>query len=171
MARKLGCDKAKVYALTQQDAQASNAVVIDILPICFIDSHVLNDPDVTHSFVSTYFASRLGYLKSQDAHEQHLKIVLQMLREHQLYAKFSKCEFWLDSVSFLGHIVSKNGMMVDPKKIEVVKKWPRPISMIEIHSFLELIGYYKRFVNDFSKIATSMTKLTQKGVKFTWTNA
>ena len=91
-----------------------------------------------------------------------LKYILQTLREHQLYAKFSKCEFWLDQVVFLGHVVSKDGIQVDPRKIEAVIDWPRPTTITEVRSFLGLAGYYRRFVKDFSKIAAPLTRLTQK---------
>ena len=82
--------------------------------------------------------------------------------------KFSKCEFWLEEVAFLGHVVSKDGIKVDPKKIEAVQKWARPTSATEIHSFLGLAGYYRRFVPDFSKVAAPLTRLTQKAVKYQW---
>src|SRR5262249_17826626 len=103
-----------------------------------------------------------------EEHEQHLRIVLQILRGHQLYAKLSKCEFWLSSVSFLGHVISKEGIQVDPKKVEAVSNWPRPTSVIEIHSFLGMAGYYRRFVQDFSRISTPLTKLIRNQVKFMW---
>ncbi|XP_075088289.1 putative mitochondrial protein AtMg00860 [Nicotiana tabacum] len=118
------------------------------------------------SFVIVFIADILIYSRSQGEHENHLRTMLQTLREHRLYAKFSKCEFWLDSVSFLGHVVSKDGIMVDPKKTEAVQKWPRPTSPTEIRSFLGLTGYYRRFVQDFSRIASPLTKLTQKNAKF-----
>ena len=86
-----------------------------------------------------------------------------------MFAKFSKCEFWLDQVAFLGHVVSKDGIQVDPKKIEAVIDWPRPTTITEVRSFLGLIGYYRRFVEDFSKIATPLARLTQKNIKFNWT--
>ncbi|WRX24221.1 Reverse transcriptase domain - like 10 [Theobroma cacao] len=113
----------------------------------------------------------LIYSKSREKHEQHLKIVLQTLREHRLYAKFSKCEFWLESIAFLGHVVSKDGVQADPKKVEVVERWPRPTSVTEIRSFLGLAGYYRHFVKDFSKIVTLITKLTCKDTKFEWSDA
>ena len=84
-----------------------------------------------------------------------------MLREKKLYAKFSKCEFWLDSVSFLGHVVSKDGVMVDPYKIEAVKNWERPINVVEVRSFVGLSSYYRRFVKGFSSIASQLTSLTK----------
>ncbi|XP_070030091.1 uncharacterized protein [Nicotiana sylvestris] len=111
-------------------------------------------------FVIVFIDDILIYSRSQREHENHLRTVLQTLREHRLYAKFSKCEFWLDSVAFLGNVVSKDGIMVDPKKTEAIQKWPRPTSPTEIHSFLGLAGYYRRFVQDFSRIAALLTKLT-----------
>ena len=112
----------------------------------------------------------LVYSKNKDEHAKHLRVVLQTLRDHRLYVKFSKCEFWLEQVAFLGHVVSKDGIQVDPKKIEAVIDWPSPTTVTEIKSFLGLVGYYKRFVKDFSKIAAPLTRLTQKNVKFVWTD-
>ena len=86
--------------------------------------------------------------------------------EHQLYTKFSKCEFWLTEVKFLGHVVSASGVSVDLEKVEAVMSWERPKSVFEIRSFLGLAGYYKRFIEDFSRLAALMTRLTHKGVKF-----
>ncbi|XP_050238193.1 uncharacterized protein LOC126687680 [Mercurialis annua] len=121
-------------------------------------------------FVIVFIDDILIYSRSEEEHAFHLRTILQTLREHQLYAKFSKCEFWLDHVTFLGHVVSKDGIKVDPKKIEAVMDWQRPRSVTEIRSFLGLAGYYRRFVQDFSRISAPMTKLTQKGVKFEWTD-
>ncbi|CAJ2662068.1 unnamed protein product [Trifolium pratense] len=122
-------------------------------------------------FVIVFIDDILIYSKSKEEHEQHLRLVLQTLRENQLYAKFSKCEFWLDNVTFLGHVVSKNGISVDPSKVEAVQNWPRPTTVKEIRSFLGLAGYYRRFVKDFSKLAFPLTRLTQKKVEFQWTDA
>lgn len=97
---------------------------------------------------------------SQEEHENYLVTMLQILREHKLYAKFPKCEFWIDSVSFLGHVVSKEGIIVDSKKIEAVQKCPRPTSPTEIRNFIGLANYYRHFVQDFSKIAAPLTRLT-----------
>ena len=110
----------------------------------------------------------LIYSKFEEDHEGHLRIVLQTLREHQLYAKFNKCEFWLTKVRFLGHVVSTSGVSMDPEKVEVVMSWERPKSVFEIHIFLGLVGYYRRFIEDFSRLAAAMTRLTQKEVKFEW---
>jgi hypothetical protein len=90
------------------------------------------------------------------------------LREHRLYAKFSKCEFWLEEVKFLGHVISKDGLAIDPSKIEAVLDWLPPTTVTEIRSFLGLAGYYRKFIQDFSRIATPLTQLTKKGVPFVW---
>ncbi|XP_070017781.1 uncharacterized mitochondrial protein AtMg00860-like [Nicotiana sylvestris] len=103
-----------------------------------------------------------------EEHVEHLRVVLQRLREEKLYAKFSKCEFWLNSMAFLGHVMSSECIQVDPKKIEAVQSWPRPSSATEICSFLDLVGYYRRFFQGFSSIASPLTKLTQKGASFKW---
>ena len=108
----------------------------------------------------------LVYSKSREENERHLSIVLQALIDKQLYAKLMKCEFWLDKVSFLRHVVTKDGISIDPGKVDVVPNWRRPNTMIEIRSFLGLTGYYKWFIEGFSKIALPLTRLTQKGVKF-----
>ena len=92
--------------------------------------------------------------------------MLQLLRDHQLYTKFSKCEFWLTEVRFLGHVVSASGVSVDQEKVEAVLSWERPNSVFEIRIFLGLAGYYRRFIDDFSRLATPMTRLTRKEVKF-----
>ena len=97
-----------------------------------------------------------------------MRVILQLLRDHQLYAKFSKCKFWLTEVRFLGHVVSASGVSVDPEKVEAVMSWERPKSIFEIRSFLGLVGYYKKFIEDFSRLAAPMTRLTQKEVKFEW---
>ncbi|KAI3702757.1 hypothetical protein L6452_28509 [Arctium lappa] len=111
----------------------------------------------------------LVYSKNEEEHEQHLREVLEVLRRERLYAKFSKCDFWLPEVQFLGHIVSKEGVKVDPAKIEAMTNWEPPNNPSEIRSFLGLAGYYRRFIQDFSKIASSLTILTRKNVKFVWT--
>jgi len=122
-------------------------------------------------FVIIFIDDILVYSKSQEEHEDHLRSTLQKLREHQLFAKFSKCEFWLDKVAFLGHVISRDGVHVDPSKVEAVQNWPRPTSVREIRSFLGLAGYYRRFVKDFSKVAAPLTRLTQKNVRFEWSEA
>ena len=108
----------------------------------------------------------LVYSKDREDHDTHLRVVLETLRKEQLYAKLSKCEFWLGEVSFLEHIVSEEGIRVDPKKIEVIIEWKPPRNVTEVQSFLGLAGYYKRFIKGFSMTAAPMTRLLQKNVRF-----
>ena len=119
-------------------------------------------------FVIVFIDDILVYSKDRKSHDTHLRVVLETLKKEQLYAKLSKCEFWLNEVSFLGHIVSKEGIRVDPKKIEVVVEWKPPRNVIEVRSFLGLAGYYRRFVKGFSMTAALMTRLLQKNVKYEW---
>ncbi|KAA0046134.1 ty3-gypsy retrotransposon protein [Cucumis melo var. makuwa] len=123
------------------------------------------------TFVIVFIDDILIYSKTEAKHEEHLRMVLQTLRDNKLYAKFSKCEFWLKQVSFLGHVVSKAGVSVDPAKIEAVTGWTRPSTVSEVRSFLGLAGYYRRFVENFSRIATPLTQLTRKGASFVWSKA
>ncbi|GJS81379.1 putative reverse transcriptase domain-containing protein [Tanacetum coccineum] len=112
----------------------------------------------------------LIYSKNKQEHAEHLKLILELLKKEQLYAKFSKCEFWIPKVQFLGHVIDSQGIHVDPAKIESVKDWASPKSATEIRQFLGLAGYYRRFIEGFSKIAKPMTKLTQKKIKFDWSD-
>ncbi|KAA0059508.1 DNA/RNA polymerases superfamily protein [Cucumis melo var. makuwa] len=121
-------------------------------------------------FVIVFIDDILVYSVDRESHEEHLRIVLQTLREKQLYAKFSKCEFWLEQVVFLGHVVSSKGVSVDPQKVEAIVNWERPISATEVRSFLGLAGYYRRFIEDFSRLALPLTALTRKNVKFEWSD-
>ncbi|GJU03448.1 putative reverse transcriptase domain-containing protein [Tanacetum coccineum] len=119
-------------------------------------------------FVIVFIDDILIYSKSKKEHEEHLKLILELLKKEELYAKFSKCEFWIPKVQFLGHVIDSEGIHVDPAKIESIKDWTSPKSPTEIRQFLGLAGYYRRFIEGFSKIAKPMTKLTQKKVKFVW---
>ncbi|KAJ0810336.1 putative nucleotidyltransferase, Ribonuclease H [Helianthus annuus] len=119
-------------------------------------------------FVIVFIDDILIYSKTQAEHEQHLRLILELLRTEHLYAKFSRCEFWLQEVQFLGHTVNKLGIHVDPAKIEAVKNWVAPKSPSEIRSFLGLAGYYRRSISNFSKIDVPLTSLTQKERPFVW---
>ncbi|GJU73112.1 putative nucleotidyltransferase, ribonuclease H [Tanacetum coccineum] len=119
-------------------------------------------------FVIVFIDDILIYSKTQEEHVEHLRLVLELLKKEKLYAKFSKCEFWLREVQFLGHVINGNGIHVDPSKIEAVKNWKAPRTPTEVRSFLGLAGYYRRFIEDFSKIAKSLTILTQKSKTFDW---
>ena len=125
---------------------------LDFFVIVFIDVIVINS-------------------KTKEEHAQHLRLTLHVLRQHQLYAKFSRCELWLRTMTSLGHIVSDQGVEMDPRKTEVVKNCPKPLNPTDIHSFLGLYGYYRRFVKGFSSIAAPLTTLTKKKDKFEWTEA
>nr|GEZ71747.1 putative reverse transcriptase domain-containing protein [Tanacetum cinerariifolium] len=119
-------------------------------------------------FIIVFIDDILIYSKNKQEHEEHLKLILKLLKKEQLYAKFSKCEFWIPKVQFLGYVIDSQGIHVDPAKIESIKYWASPKTATEIHQFLGLTGYYRRFIEGFSKIARPMTKLTQKKFKFDW---
>ncbi|CAH9119792.1 unnamed protein product [Cuscuta europaea] len=121
-------------------------------------------------FVVVFIDDVLVYSRTPSDHEGHLRTVLQTLRGNQLYAKLSKCDFWRDQVAFLGHIITQEGVSVDPSKIEAVIGWPAPTTVTEVRSFLGLAGYYRRFVKDFSKVARPLTNLTKKTTKFLWSS-
>ena len=105
-------------------------------------------------FVIVFIDDILVYLGSQEEHAEHLRKILQILKERQLYAKFSKCQFWLDRVGFLGHVILEEGISVDPQKIEAIVNWKPPTNVSKVRSFLGLTGYYRKFVERFSMIAT-----------------
>ena len=137
-------------------------------PAAFMDlMHRVFQPYLDQ-FVVVFVDEILIYSQSEREHEYHLRIVLQLLRDHQLYSKFSKCEFWLTEVRFLGHVVSASCVLVDPEKVEAVMSWERPKSVFEIRSFLGLVGYSRRFIKNFSRLAAPMMRLTRMEVKFDW---
>ena len=103
-------------------------------------------------FVIVFIDDILVYSKDKSEHAKHLRIVLQILRQHQLYAKFSKCEFWLDKVEFLGHVITKEGIAVNPSKVQSVLDWQAPKNVKEVRGFLGMAGYYRRFIEGFSQI-------------------
>jgi hypothetical protein len=125
--------------------------------------------DYFDKFMIVFIDDILIFSKNEEEHDKHLRLVLQKLRENQLYAKLNKCEFWLEEVSFLGHIISEGGISVDPSKVKDVLSWKTPQNVLDIRSFLSLAGYYRRFIEGFSKISKPMTELLAKGKTFEWT--
>eukprot|EP00253_Pinus_taeda_P017798 PITA_17798 len=121
-------------------------------------------------FVLIFIDDILIYSRSRKEHEEHLRVVLQTLREHQLYAKFSKCDFFKEEIQYLGHVISKEGIAVDPEKIRTIMEWPIPKDVADIRSFMGLAGYYRRFGEGFSKVAYPITSLQKKGKVFKWTS-
>jgi len=138
-------------------------------PAVFMDLMHRTFQPYLDQFVVVFIDDILIYSKGRDEHAMHLRTVLDTLRSHQLYAKLSKCEFWLTQVAFLGHIISKDGIAVDPGKVKAIQDWPQPTNVSEVRSFLGLAGYYRRFVDNFSKIAQPFTNLIRKTTKFQWT--
>ncbi|KAJ4953627.1 hypothetical protein NE237_030459 [Protea cynaroides] len=126
--------------------------------------------DMLDTSVIVFIDDILVYSKDKETHATHLRAALQRLRREKLYAKFKKCEFWLTEVAFLGHVVSADGIKVDSSKIAAIVGWDAPKSVAEIRSFLGLAGYYRRFVEDYSRIVVPLTKRTKKGEKFIWTD-
>jgi hypothetical protein len=120
-------------------------------------------------FIVVFIDDILIFSKTMEEHEEHLRLVLEKLRSNQLYAKFSKCEFWLIEVAFFGHVISAGGVSVDLGKVKDVLNWMPPATVSEIQSFLRLAGYYRQFIKDFFKIAKPMTKLLEKNNAFEWT--
>ena len=137
-------------------------------PVAFLDLMNRVFRPYVDQFVVVFIDDILVYSKDREDHDTHLRVVLETLRKKQLYAKLRKCEFWLGEVSFLGHIVSEEGIRVNPKKIEVIIEWKPSRNVTEVRSFLGLAGYYRRFVKGFSMTATLMTRLLQKNVRFEW---
>jgi len=119
-------------------------------------------------FMVVFIDDILVYSKSDEEHAEHLRIVLQVLKEKQLFTKLSKCEFWLREVSFLGHVILKGGIAVDPSKVDAVMQWESTKSVFEVRSFLGLVGFYRRFIEGFSKLALPLTQLTRKGKTYVW---
>nr|GEU43798.1 putative reverse transcriptase domain-containing protein [Tanacetum cinerariifolium] len=137
-------------------------------PAVFMDLMNRVSKPYMDKFVIVFIDDILIYSKDEKEHEEHLRQILKLLKKEELYTKFSKCEFWIPKVKFLGHVIDSQGIHADPAKIESVKDWESPKSPIQVRQFLGLVGYYRRFIEGFSKIAKPMTKLTQKKVKFEW---
>ena len=121
------------------------------------------------NFVLIFLDDILIYSKNEEEHEDHLRLTLQLLKEHQLYAKLRKCDFYKDRIQYLGHIISEEGISMDPDKIEAIMNWPTTRNVTDVISFMGLVGYYRRFIEGFSKVAHAITSLQKNGIKFEWT--
>ena len=119
-------------------------------------------------FVVVFIDDILIYSKTEEEHKEHLKIVLQELRDHQLFEKFSKCDFFKDKIQYLGHVVTKEGISVDPEKIRAIEDWQVPKDLTDVRSFMGITRYYRRFIEGFSRIVNPITYLQKKGKKFDW---
>nr|GEV39496.1 putative reverse transcriptase domain-containing protein [Tanacetum cinerariifolium] len=137
-------------------------------PVVFMDLMNRVCRPYLDKFMIVFIGDILIYSKTQEEYVEHLRIVLELLKKEKLYAKFSKCEFWLREVQFLRHVINGSRIHVDPRKIEVVENWKAPRTPTEVRSFLGLAGYYPRFIENFFKIAKSLTILTQKCKTFDW---
>jgi hypothetical protein len=121
-------------------------------------------------FVVVFIDDILIYSKNEEEHAKHLRIVLTRLREHQLYAKSSKCAFWLEEIQLLGHVLSAKGIVVDLSKVKDILEWKSPTTVHQVRSFLGLAGYYRRFIPDFSKIVKPIIGLLKDDTKFDWSS-
>ena len=121
-------------------------------------------------FVLVFLGDILIYSKNEEEHEEHLRLTVKLLREHKLYARFRKCDFYKDRIQYLGHIISEEGISVDPNKIEAIMNWTTPRNVTDVRSFMGLVGYYQRFIEGFAKVAHAITSLKNKGMKFEWTS-
>ncbi|GJX57599.1 putative reverse transcriptase domain-containing protein [Tanacetum coccineum] len=138
------------------------------VPVVFMDLMNRVCKPYLDKFVIVFIDDILFYSKDEEEHGKHLKIILELLKKERLYAKFSKCDFWLDSVLFLGHVIDGNGVRVYPAKIEAINNWATQTTPTEVRQFLRLAGYYRRFIEGFSLISKLLTKLTQKDKKYEW---
>ncbi|GKD05930.1 putative reverse transcriptase domain-containing protein [Tanacetum coccineum] len=137
-------------------------------PVVFIDLMNRVCKPYFDKFVIVFIDDILVYSKDEEEHGKHLKTILELLKKERLYAKFSKYDFWLDSVQFLGHVIDRSGVHVDPAKIEAIKSWAAPTTPTEVRQFLGLAWYYRRFIEGFSLISKLLTKLNQKNKKYEW---
>nr|GEU36908.1 putative reverse transcriptase domain-containing protein [Tanacetum cinerariifolium] len=138
------------------------------VPVVFMDLMNRVCKPYLSKFIIAFIDDILIYSHNKEEHANHLRIILELLRKEKLYVKFSKCDFWIRTVQFLGHLIDSQGLHVDPAKIEAIKNWASPTTPTEICQFLGLASYYHKFIKDFSKIAKSLTILTQKDKKFVW---
>nr|GFA31012.1 putative reverse transcriptase domain-containing protein [Tanacetum cinerariifolium] len=119
-------------------------------PVVFMDLMNQVCKPYLDKFVIVFIDDILVYSKDEEEHEKHLNIILELLKKERLYAKFLNCDFWLDLVQFLGHVIDRSGVHVDPAKIEAIKSWVAPMTPTEVRQFLGQAGYYRRFIEGFS---------------------
>ena len=127
--------------------------------MCLMNNVLHKYPD---KFVIVFIDDILIYSMTKEEHEELLKIILQMLREHQLYAKFSKCDFFKDKIQYLGHVITKYGILVEPDKIKAINEWSVPKDVTDVRSFMGITGYYRRFIEGFSRIMNPITSVQKK---------
>ena len=137
-------------------------------PAYFVDLMSRVFRDFLNKFVVVFVDDILIFSNSEQEHAQHLRAIMETLRVYQLKAKFSICHFWREEVRFLGHIVSKEGLAVDPAKVVAVQDWKTPKNATEVRSFLGLAGFYRKFIRDFAKISAPLTRLKKKNLVFHW---
>ncbi|GKF06911.1 putative reverse transcriptase domain-containing protein [Tanacetum coccineum] len=137
-------------------------------PVVFMDLMNRVCKPYLDKFVIVFIDDILIYSRNEKEHEEHLKTIMELLKKEELYAKFSKCEFWINTVKFIRYVIDSSGIHIDTTKIEAVKNWASLTTPSKIRQFLGLAGYHRRFIEGFFKIAKPMTKLTQKNQKFDW---
>nr|GEV02129.1 putative reverse transcriptase domain-containing protein [Tanacetum cinerariifolium] len=167
---KIICDEKVVHIPIEDETLIIRVIPFGLTnaPAVFMDlmNHLCKP--YLDKFVIVFIDDILIYSRNKEEHANHLRIIMELLIKEKLYAKFSKCDFWIRTVQFLGHLIDSQGLHVDPAKIEAVKNWASPTTPTEIRQFLGLAGYYRRFIKDFSKNEKSLTILTQKDKKFVW---
>jgi hypothetical protein len=168
-----GCDIAKTAFVLRYGLYKFTVISFGLTnaPAYFMYMMDMVFMEYLDKFVVVFIDDILVYSRSEEEHKEHLRFILQKLRDHKLYAKLSKCEFWLKQVAFLGHIISKGGISMYPCKVQDVLSWVALTSVSDIRSFLGLTRYYRRFIEGFPKISKPMTELLEKDKKFKWTPA
>nr|GFC84140.1 putative reverse transcriptase domain-containing protein [Tanacetum cinerariifolium] len=162
--------KDKKYKWEKEEEEAFQTLKQKLCsaPILVLPKGTKNFVVYCDASLKAYGAVLMQREKDEEEHGKHLKIILELLKKERLYAKFSKCDFWLDSVQFLGHVIDRSGVHVDPAKTEAIRNWAAPTTPTEVRQFLRWAGYYQKFIEGFSLISKPLTKLTQKDKKYKW---
>jgi hypothetical protein len=158
------CDISKTVFVSRYGLYEFTVMSIGLINAPAYFMYMMNEVSMEYldKFVVVFIDDILVYYRNEEKHEGHIRLVLQKLRDHKLYAKLSKCEFWLKQVAFLGHVISKGGISMDPSKVQDVLSWKASTSVSDIQSFLRLAGYYQRFIEGFLKISEPMTELLKR---------